>query len=186
MDLPSSVQKRRAHHRLESSPNPGDIQRGIRDLVRDGKLKDGQRRVRLRNRGNTTSGGFSSKERIEQLFSPTSPFTFPGNQASSSQAPQDFLRPHAETIRRLGSPFQPETGPRFHPRSPRHAPSLSDPFMNSSIKSHVHLHHQGETAAPDSRVAPGGLPYDPTEEGLSDAERIRRQILNLPYTKNSM
>jgi hypothetical protein len=182
MDLPSSVHKRRAHHRLESSPNPGDIQRGIRDLARDGKLKDGQRRVRLRNRGNTTSGGFSSKERIEQLFSPTSPFTFPDNQASSSQAPQEFLRPRAETIRRLGSPFQPETVPRFHPRSPRHAPSLSDPFMNSSIKSQVHLHHQGETAP----VALGGLPYDPTEEGLTDAERIRRQILNLPYTKNSM
>uniref|UniRef100_A0A093V187 Uncharacterized protein n=1 Tax=Talaromyces marneffei PM1 TaxID=1077442 RepID=A0A093V187_TALMA len=184
MDLPSSVHKRRAHHRLDSSPNPGDIQRGIRDLARDGKLKDGQRRVRLRNRGNTTSGGFSSKERIEQLFSPTSPFTFPGNQTSSSQAPQEFLRPRAETIRRLGSPFQPESGPRFHPRSPRHAPSLSDPFMNSSIKSQVHLHHQGESAA--SRAAPSGLPYDPTEEGLSDAERIRRQILNLPYTKNSM
>jgi hypothetical protein len=187
MDLPSSVQKRRAHHRLESSPNPGDVQRGIRDLARDGKLKDGQRRVRLRNRGNTTSGGFSSKERIEQLFSPTSPFTFPGNQASSSQAPQEgFLRPRTETIRRLGSPFQPESAPRFHPRSPRHAPSLSDPFMNSSIKSQVHLHHQGEMAPTESRVALGGLPYDPTEEGLTDAERIRRQILNLPYTKNSM
>ncbi|EED22058.1 conserved hypothetical protein [Talaromyces stipitatus ATCC 10500] len=187
MDVPSNVHKRRAHHRLESSPNPSDIQRGIRDLVRDGKLKDGQRRVRLRNRGNTTSGGFSSKERIEQLFSPTSPFTFPGNQPSSPQVSQDLLRPRAETIRRLGSPFQPESGPHFqHPRSPRHAPSMSDPFMNSSMKSQIHLQHHGENAPSESRVAPGRLPYDPTEEGISDAERIRRQILNLPFTKNSM
>lgn len=187
MDMPSSIQKRRAHHRLESSPNSIDIQRNVRDLARDGKLKDGQRRVRLRNRGNTTSGGFSSKERVEQLFSPTSPFTFPGNQASSPQTSQELLRPRAETIRRLGSPFKLDPGPRLqHPRSPRHAPSLSDPFMNFSVKSQVHLEHQNEPLAAESQVPTIRLPYDPTEEGISDAERIRRQILNLPYTKNSI
>ncbi|OKL61110.1 hypothetical protein UA08_03463 [Talaromyces atroroseus] len=187
MDVPSNVHKRRAHHRLDSSPNLTDIQRNVRDLARDGKLKDGQRRVRLRNRGNTTSGGFSSKERVEQLFSPTSPFTFPGNQDSSPQVSQGLLRPRAETIRRLGSPFRLDSGPRFqYPKSPRHAPSLSDPFMNSSIKSQVHLEHQSGSSSAEPHVPPGRLPYDPTEEGISDAERIRRQILNLPFTKHSM
>lgn len=188
MDLPPSVHKRRAHHRFESSPNSTDIQRNVRDLARDGKLKDGQRRIRLRNRGNTTSGGFSSKERIEQLFSPTSPFTFPDNQAKSTQVSQELLNPRAETIRRLGSPFKLDSGPRsHHPRSPRHAPSLSDPFMNSSIRSQVHLNHQNEQlATAEPQVPASRLPYDPTEAGISDAERIRRQILNLPFTKNSM
>ena len=184
MDVSSNVHKRRAHHRLDASPNSTDIQRNVRDLAREGKLKDGQRRVRLRNRGNTTSGGFSSKERVEQLFSPTSPFTFPGNQDSSPQASQGLLRPRAETIRRLGSPFKLDSGLRFqHPKSPRHAPSLSDPFMNSSVKSQVHREHQMETSSAESQGPTGKLPYDPTEEGISDAERIRRQILNLPFTK---
>ncbi|KAJ5872100.1 uncharacterized protein N7529_004453 [Penicillium soppii] len=28
------------------------------------------------------------------------------------------------------------------------------------------------------------LPYNAHEDGLSDAERIRRQILNMPFTRN--
>ncbi|KAH8696264.1 hypothetical protein BGW36DRAFT_183840 [Talaromyces proteolyticus] len=189
MDLGSNVHKRRAHNRLDASPASSDIQRNIRDLARDGKLKDGQRRVRLRNRGNTTSGGFSSKERIEQLFSPTSPFTFPGNsrnqQIESQDNSQELLRPRSDTVRRLGSPFKLDEKPRFHyPKSPRHAPSLSDSFTTSSMNTEISTNFGGEAFFAKDETSSVRLPYDPTEEGISDAERIRRQILNLPFTKN--
>ncbi|CRG90712.1 hypothetical protein PISL3812_07757 [Talaromyces islandicus] len=190
MDLGSNIHKRRVYHRIESSPNSTDIQRNVRDLARDGKLKDGQRRVRLRNRGNTTSGGFSSKERIEQLFSPTSPFTFPARseneqtQTASSTSEDAFLRPRSETIRRLGSPFSLKNKPRFqHPGTPRHAPSLSDSFTPPSSTNTLGYHFS-EVSPVKDKTPSGKLPYDPTEEGISDAERIRRQILNLPFTKN--
>ncbi|QKX59325.1 uncharacterized protein TRUGW13939_06457 [Talaromyces rugulosus] len=188
MDLGSNVHKRRVYHRIESSPNSADVQRSIRDLARDGKLKDGQRRVRLRNRGNTTSGGFSSKERIEQLFSPTSPFTFPAS--SENEPPQTasgisegLLRPRSETIRRLGSPFSLENKPRFPHGTPRHAPSLSDSFTPPN-SANTQGYYYSEASPAKDQTPSGKLPYDPTEEGISDAERIRRQILNLPFTKN--
>jgi hypothetical protein len=182
MEPNSSVHKRRAPHPLEPSSNSGGIQRNIQDMFRGGKLKDGTRRVRLRNRGNST-GGFSSKERIEQLFSPPSPFQGPGhNRAETDAARHNLLHPGGETIRRLGSPFKLDIGPRLdHPRTPRHASSLSDPFAGSSFPTSTN--RGASNVSPTKQETRVALPYDPTEEGISDAERIRRQILNLPFTK---
>ncbi|KAL1966916.1 hypothetical protein VTN77DRAFT_3660 [Rasamsonia byssochlamydoides] len=188
MELSSNVHKRRASHQLELSPNASGIQRNIQDLFREGKLGDGQRRVRLRNRGNTT-GGFSSRERIEQLFSAPSPFQVPGSsshdRAEIQPARHDLLHPGGETIRRLGSPFKLDTGLRIErpPRSPQHAPSLSDPFASSSFSTQIKRDRPNQISPIKEQETPVALPYDPTEEGISDAERIRRQILNLPFTK---
>lgn len=188
MELNSNVHKRRATHQLDLSPNAGGIQRNIQDLFRGGKLKDGQRRVRLRNRGNTTAG-FTSKERLEQLFSPLSPFQVPGSsshdRAETQDVRNDLLHPGGETIRRLGSPFKFDPGPRIDrsPRTPRHAPSLSDPFAGSSFHRQIKRDDPSQVSPIKEQETPVRLPYDPTEEGISDAERIRRQILNLPFTK---
>lgn len=188
MELNSNVHKRRATHQLDLSPNAGGIQRNIQDLFRAGKLKDGQRRVRLRNRGNTTAG-FTSKERIEQLFSPPSPFPVPGSSSHDRAEPQgvcqDLLHRGGETIRRLGSPFKFDAGPRIgrSPRTPRHAPSLSDPFAGSSFHRQIKRDDPSQVSPIKEQETPVKLPYDPTEEGISDAERIRRQILSLPFTK---
>ena len=182
-ELAPNAHKRRAQHQIESSPNANGIQRNIQDLFRGGKLKDGQRRVRIRNRGNTM-GAFNSKERIEQLFSPT---PHPHHDASEPDAP---IRPQpretgdlqldGESIRRLGSPFKPDIGQVKPPiRYSRHAPSLSDPFIGSF---HAPSYFTSQNPWSSEQAAPT-LPYDPTEEGISDAERIRRQILNLPFTR---
>lgn len=178
MDVNTNVHKRRAQNPLEVSPNSGGIQRNIRDLFRDGKLRDGQRRVRLRNRGNTTTGEYSSKERIEQLFSPQSPLNAPGDSVNESNRLKvihdDLLHSDVDSIRRLGSPFKLDRGPiSDHPRSPRHGPSMSDPSNCGTAQGSSTKAHDG----------PATLPYDATEEGISDAERIRRQILNLPFTR---
>lgn len=177
--------KRRASSNLDPSPNNIEAQGSIQDVIRANNVKDGQRRLRVRSRGNTTSG-FSSKDRLEQLFSPTSPLNA-SEQCDSlppTAGPSNFLRPPMETIRRLGSPFKLEENKRLGtaPRIARHAPSLSEPFLNSSSPIFAPMAHQH--CQKREQLPTQSLPYDPTEPGISDAERIRRQILNLPFSKN--
>ena len=164
------------------SPAQDETQRHLEELFRQGKLNDlGQRRIRLRTRGATTSAVHPPA--INQLFSPPSSSSRKGEGGSADKLAIPALLNHldgdgGENIRRLGSPFKIETPKR--PGAParriRHAPSLSDPFIGRSMN--LTPDSQGRT-----RARTGVLPYDPTEEGISDAERIRRQILNLPYTK---
>lgn len=88
----------------------------------------------------------------------------------------DHLHPDAGTIKRLGSPFKVDGFQRAGPPAgSRHAPSLSESFAGSSIATQERVAGQALNSTT--------LPYDPTEEGITDAERIRRQILNMPFTR---
>ncbi|PGH05029.1 hypothetical protein AJ79_06916 [Helicocarpus griseus UAMH5409] len=135
LDPFGNAHKRRALHRLEDELDSGgsSLSRPFPDLIRQTRPTDvGQRRVRLRNRGATT-GAINSRGRLDQLFSPPAPFpAF----AQDNQQPQDntHLRP-GDDIKRLGSPFHsdPFSKKQPPPHSPRHAPSLSDPFILKSF-----------------------------------------------------
>lgn len=148
----------------------------LEEYARQGKLNDlGNRRVRIRNRGATTSA--VNSRAVHQLFSP------PSSSSKDETTPREkpFFNHRrnlsGDSIKRLGSPFKME-GPRrpqsSSGRSIRHAPSSSDPFSNGQLAKLEPLPHL---------QTQGALPYDPTEPGLSDAERIRRQILNMPYSR---
>lgn len=175
--LHSNAPKRRADHEPEVSPDLRGVQRNVRELVRDGKLRDGQRRVRLRNRGNTTSV-LGSRERMQQLLSSASPFAISGSMPNTN--PENSAE--GERIRRLGSPFELDNKRRLisSPRTLRHVPSLSDPF---TIGSRSHIQRERTSSLVHEQQLPTHLPYDSTEDGISDAERIKRQILNLPFMK---
>ncbi|KAL4948753.1 hypothetical protein BDW69DRAFT_87401 [Aspergillus filifer] len=156
--------------------------RNLEELFRQGKLNDiGHRRVRIRNRGATTSSAVTPKG-IDQLFSP--PSSSSRNDAPSAK--DKMLNPlmdlSGEQIKRLGSPFKMEGYRRTAPagRISRHAPSLSDPFASGALPRFRSL---VQHAPSRSQPTASGPPYDPTEEGISDAERIRRQILNMPYLR---
>ncbi|KAL1998247.1 hypothetical protein VTN02DRAFT_6549 [Thermoascus thermophilus] len=170
----SNVHKRRAQHPSEEDASPGTsgVNHHLQELIRLGKLKDvsQQRRIRIRNRGNTT-GAINSRVRLEELFAPPSPRSASGrNDCIEGGGMDDRLHPDAGTIKRLGSPFKVDGLPRAGlPAGSRHAPSLSESFGGSSIAGQ---------AFNSTR-----FPYDPTEEGITDAERIRRQILNMPFTQ---
>ncbi|KAL4797704.1 hypothetical protein BDV19DRAFT_43039 [Aspergillus venezuelensis] len=159
-----------------------ETRRNLEELFRQGKLNDiGHRRVRIRNRGATTSSAVTPKG-IDQLFSPPS-------SSSRNDAPparEKMLNPlmdlSGEQIKRLGSPFKMEGYRRTAPagRISRHATSLSDPFSSGALPRFRSL---VQHATSRSQPTASGPPYDPTEEGISDAERIRRQILNMPYLR---
>ncbi|RAL01392.1 uncharacterized protein BO80DRAFT_67315 [Aspergillus ibericus CBS 121593] len=164
------------------SPAEQDTQEQLEVLLRQGKLNDiGQHRIRIRNRGATTSA--VNHKGLDQLFSPPS---------SSSRSEEENLvgKPVAnpmlnlagESIKRLGSPFKVELSkrPQPSPRRIRHAPSLSDPFASGLLPP---LNPASPNSQPRNQDMAGLLPYDPTEQGISDAERIRRQILNLSHAK---
>jgi hypothetical protein len=173
----------------QSLPNPPppaedssdqDTQRHLEELYRQGKLNEsGQRRVRIRNRGATTSS--VNPKGLEQLFSP--PSSSSRNEESSTGGPVDHQLRNliGEHIKRLGSPFKLESGTRpvATPRFIRHAPSRSEPFAGGLLPPFL---TPMQNAAPENPEM-NSLPYNPAEQGISDAERIRRQILNLSYTR---
>jgi hypothetical protein len=171
-----------------------DVDRRLEDYLRDNKLQDmGHGRVRLRNRGATT-GGVNPRDVVDQLFSPPSSLNSgpiePEETTPVMKPPVNPLLNLGENIKRLGSPFKIE-GAHKRREAPnrfiRHAPSLSDPF-SSGGPSYVRPTNDtspmqiSPTQATEKTSAT--LPYDAFEEGLSDAERIRRQILNMPFTRN--
>lgn len=180
MDVFSGVSSRQANG--AESPQEQDTRRHLEELFRQGKLSDvGQRRVRIRNRGATTSS--VNPKGLDQLFSPAS-------SSSRNEETYDMVKPVAdplrnlsgESIKRLGSPFKVETFKRSGPvaRFVRHAPSRSEPFSHELLS-------QIRPTTPDAQLMPQGLPnalpHDPTVKGISDAERIRRQILNMSHSR---
>lgn len=178
----SNVHKRRAQHQSEEDASSGTsgVNHNLQELIRLGKLKDvsQQRRIRIRNRGNTT-GAVNSRVRLDELFAPPSPRSASGSNdciLTGRGGMDDHLHPDAGTIKRLGSPFKVDGFQRAGPPAgSRHAPSLSESFAGSSIATQERVAGQALNSTT--------LPYDPTEEGITDAERIRRQILNMPFTR---
>ncbi|PYH90400.1 hypothetical protein BO71DRAFT_76168 [Aspergillus ellipticus CBS 707.79] len=163
------------------SPAEQDTRVQLEELLRQGKLNDlGQRRIRLRNRGATTSA--VNHNGLDQLFSPPSSSSR-NEERDLAEKPManPLLNLSGDSIKRLGSPFKVENSKRPHPspRVVRHAPSLSDPFA-SGILPEFKTTSSNAQFNEDMATA---LPYNPTEAGISDAERIRRQILNMPYSR---
>lgn len=166
------------------SPTDEETRRNLEELFRQGKLNDaGHRRVRIRTRGATTSSAVTPKG-LDQLFSPPSSSSRNEETPSTEKPmPNQILNLSGEHIKRLGSPFKMEGFRRTAPpgRISRHAPSLSDPFASGAIPRFRSLAQHAPSKSQTAVTT--GPPYDPTEEGISDAERIRRQILNMPYTR---
>ncbi|KAL4929359.1 uncharacterized protein BDV17DRAFT_74205 [Aspergillus undulatus] len=167
----------------ESPAEEEETRRNLEELFRQGKLNDvGHRRVRIRNRGATTSAAVTPKG-LDQLFSPPSSSSRNEEPPSTDKpVPNPILSLNGEHIKRLGSPFKMEGYRRTAPpgRISRHAPSISDPFASGALPRFRSL---AQHAPSRSQTTASGPPYDPTEEGISDAERIRRQILNMPYLR---
>lgn len=114
----------------ESSPMNEDTRHRLDEIFSQGKLNEkGQRRVRIRSRGATTSAVNSNH--LEQLFSPPSSSSAPYEEQTPAKPSNPFLSVN-ENIKRLGSPFKVDglAHVEFPARNIKHAPSLSDPFMN--------------------------------------------------------
>ncbi|KAJ5375299.1 hypothetical protein N7517_007305 [Penicillium concentricum] len=179
--------------REQKNPSDQEVERRLEDYVRDNKFQDmGHGRVRVRNRGATTSA--VNPRDMDQLFSPPSSLNSgpiePEETTPVLKPPINPLLDLGENIKRLGSPFRIEGGfkRREAPkRVTRQAPALSDPFLSGGPS---HTRRDDSTSpmqvspAQVHNKVPGPLPYNASEDGLSDAERIRRQILNMPFTRN--
>ncbi|KAJ5101612.1 hypothetical protein NUU61_003834 [Penicillium alfredii] len=166
-------------------PSDEQVSSRLELYIRDNKFQDiGHGRVRIRNRGATT-GAVNTRD-INQLFSPPSSLNSQPDEATPAMKPpvNPLLNLGGEHIKRLGSPFRVE-GPLKRREPPRrfirHAPSLSDPFSSGGPPSDSPMVNYSPS---QEQVKPmGSLTYDSTEENLSDAERIRRQILNMPFSR---
>lgn len=123
----TNANKRRAIRPLEDDINPDGANLPLLGDLAEGNMNLNNRRVRIRNRG-ATLGGLSSRERLSQLFTPPSQSNSNNDQLLSASS---SIRPPAEEIKRLGSPFRSDAWQP--PRSPRHAPSRSDPAILSSL-----------------------------------------------------
>ncbi|EEP76232.1 predicted protein [Uncinocarpus reesii 1704] len=128
-EMLTNAHKRRAMNQLEDeiSPDRNAFPDILQEPLQDGKKNPNYRRVRLRNRGATTSG-LSSRERLNQLFTPPSLFGSNEGSTNGPQSSSSVAEPPKEEIKRLGSPFNSD---RCSNRSlqPRHAPSRSEPFI---------------------------------------------------------
>jgi hypothetical protein len=165
----------------------------LENYVRDNKFQDmGHGRVRIRNRGATTSA--VNPRDMDQLFSPPSSLNSgpiePEETTPVLKPPMNPLLDLGENIKRLGSPFRIEGGHKRREapkRATRRAPALSDPFSSGGTSYPGPDDNTSPMQVSPARLhnkASGTLPYNPSEDGLSDAERIRRQILNMPFTRN--
>ncbi|KAJ5432308.1 uncharacterized protein N7458_011464 [Penicillium daleae] len=168
----------------EKEAEDDEVQTRLEHFLRENKFQSiGKGRVRVRNRGATTSGATAPRD-VGQLFSP--PSSLISSQAEETTPVAEppvnqFLNLAGENIKRLGSPFKAETGfkRREAPgRFIRHAPSLSEPFANGGIAPYAgQLTSLSPAQEQEKPAAP--MLQNPFEEGLSDAERIRRQIQNM-------
>ncbi|KAJ5815384.1 hypothetical protein N7474_007161 [Penicillium riverlandense] len=176
-------------HVPEDKDSDDEVRRRLEMYLRENKVADiGNGRMRIRSRGATT-GAVSPKD-VNQLFSPPSSLnSCPPEETTPVTKPptnNPLLNLSGENIKRLGSPFRIEGGfkRREGPgRYIKHASSLSDPFSSGGPPSYQSLAAFDPSPIQEQQKASSSLPYDPTEEGLSDAERIRRQILNMPFTR---
>jgi hypothetical protein len=140
LDPFSNAHKRRAQHQLEGELSPGgsDIQHQLarQELVFTGVGDISQRRIRLRNRGATLGAASDGRDRLHRLFSPPPTLEQPDlSTAAVGPPPSANLAPPEPDDRhkRLGSPFELEANKRSNrTKSPRHIPSLSDPFVSVS------------------------------------------------------
>ncbi|OQE14453.1 hypothetical protein PENFLA_c038G00933 [Penicillium flavigenum] len=179
--------------REQNNPSDQEVERRLENYVRDNKFQDmGHGRVRIRNRGATTSA--VNPRDMDQLFSPPSSLNSgpiePEETTPVLKPPMNPLLDLGENIKRLGSPFRIEGGHKRREapkRAIRRAPALSDPFSSDGPSYAGPDDSTSSIQVSPNRVhdkAPGTLPYNASEDGLSDAERIRRQILNMPFTRN--
>lgn len=179
---------------VENDPCDEEVHQRLNDYLRDSKgsnIIDGRARI-PRTRGMTT-GAVSRSRDVSQLFSP------PSSLNSSQIEPEEttpvskpvvnpLLSLGGENIKRLGSPFKVEgafkrrTAPG---RFIRHAPSLSDPFSNAGFPAYPGSMGPSPIQEQEKpQAAPVPEFQNPFEEGLSDAERIRRQILHMHSMRN--
>ncbi|KAJ5720832.1 uncharacterized protein N7483_008766 [Penicillium malachiteum] len=178
---------------VDNDPSDEEVHRRLNEYMRENKgqnIVDGRARV-PRSRGLTT-GAVSRSRDVSQLFSP------PSSLNSSQIEPEEttpvtkppvnpLLNLGGEHIKRLGSPFKAEGGfkRRTAPgRFIRHAPSLSDPSCNVGFPAYPGSMGPSPIQEQPKPQGPPPSLQNPFEEGLSDAERIRRQILNMHSTRN--
>ncbi len=181
----SMANKRRAEQHLDTRVSPGgsDLQQTKQEFVFTGGSNDiSQRRIRLRNRG-STMGAVSNTERIERLFTPPGTLQEPPaeNTAPSSNPFSTLIPPETEEkLKRLGSPFELDPNKRSNrSKSPRHIPSLSDPFASSPFPTQSNTQSIGERLATFGAMqGHSSQNVNQIEENLSDAERIKRQLLS--------
>ncbi|KAJ9608681.1 hypothetical protein H2200_006452 [Cladophialophora chaetospira] len=132
------------------------------ELIFTGAGDLNQRRIRVRNRGATLGAMNSREPLVERLFTPPITQT-PGGDGippvpplpsslTSLANPNILNRPGGlappepdPTQKRLGSPFELDPNKRsYRTKSPRHVPSLSDPFINTSAFATLPTHgHNG-------------------------------------------
>jgi hypothetical protein len=146
----SNIEKLNAE--LNSLPTPTTFvpEPQIRpELVFTGAGDLNQRRIRVRNRG-ATLGAMNNREHIERLFTPPITQTPDGDgippvpplpasltalaNSRVQSRPAGLAPPEPDLAqKRLGSPFELDPNKRsYRAKNPRHVPSLSDPFINTS------------------------------------------------------
>lgn len=184
-DSASMASKRRAEPQFgtEVSLGGSGLQQAKQELIFTGNSNDiSQRRIRLRNRGNTM-GAVSNRERIETLFTPPGTLQEPAAE-NAGPSPQPFLTlipPETEErLKRLGSPFELDPKKRSNrSKTPRHVPSLSDPFVSNPFSTHSNTQSIGERLATFGAMQGHNFENVHRIEGnLSDAERIKQQLLS--------
>lgn len=171
MDLFSSINNHPQAQDPSHASEP-DAYSHLEEFARQGKLNDsGNRRVRIRNRGATTSA--VNPRALHQLFSP--PSSSSKNETLPRERPVTGHRRNlsGDSIKRLGSPFKMEGIRHRHSssgRSVQHTPSSSEPFAPAQMPA----------LKPSEPEIP---PYNSMEPGISDAERTRRQMLNMQHSR---
>lgn len=154
-NLEDELSPRGSHLGSELPPNP-EVTQAAPELVFTGAGDISQRRIRLRSRG-ATLGAANPRDRIQGLFDPPAlrtpaapggngipgvpalPATLtslagttPNMPSSSTLAPPE----QDPSQKRLGSPFELDPNKRsLRQMTPRHAPSLSDPFLSHNSSS---------------------------------------------------
>ncbi|KKY23006.1 hypothetical protein UCRPC4_g03011 [Phaeomoniella chlamydospora] len=186
LDPFTNAHKRRAQNQLDQELSPGgsDIQDNLQKLFSPTSSGDvSQRRVRLRNRG-FTLGAADARERLDSLFTPPNDMSMTQFDEPSNK-PAGLAPPALDDAKRLGSPFELDSKKSFrsHSRTPRHAASSSESFITKSFANSIAVPSiEGRLAAFQSAQQRSSSPthptFDPMEEGITDAERIRRQLLN--------
>ncbi len=164
LDPFTNAHKRRAQHQLEDELSPGgsDVhnQNTRHELVFTGAGDISQRRIRLRSRGATMNSSLDSRDRLRHLFSPPPTLqqsdtnmagASPANTSTAEVSPTltGLSAPEQDDRhKRLGSPFELEVNKRSNrTKSPRHIPSLSDPFASNPFATTSNTQSIGERLA---------------------------------------
>ena len=143
-DMSSNANKRRAQHNLEDelSPNGSALgkKKDVQELIFTGAGDISQRRIRLRNRGATLGSTTNNQNKLDSLFTPpatnsTIAAPLSNDIPSVPSLPTGLVVPEpSEREKRLGSPFELDPNKRSNrSRTPRHIPSVSDPFISSNM-----------------------------------------------------